>query len=274
MASPGGANRIELESQILCAALRQSWADTDATGMVKACQELYQLFPDLLPPPKSEQVDVPANYYDLLEIACDVNPSMVLAAYFKAIKRFLREHPSPKDLKEDYYRLLNAGFILRKPRLRLSHDLIVARGALVESRVIPEDGTLEMIEAPTAAQPVAEQIAERQMVTTQPLQETVPMLIDLLKQAQFIGPAEVQALKNQMNLYPDIPLVDLVLQAGYVTEPEMKSLQLAEYLLSANKITMGQFAVAMFDERTTGIRMAESLQVRGWLSTETPPPKY
>jgi len=275
MASPGGANRIELESQILCAALRQSWADTDVTGMVKACQELYQLFPDLLPPPKSEQVDLPSNYYDLLEIACDVNPSMVLAAYFKAIKRFLRENPTPKDQKDDYYRLLNAGFVLRKPRLRLSHDLIVARGALVEGHVIPEDGTLEMIEAPQEqVQEVARVVEERQMVTTQPLLESVPMLIDLLKQAQFIGPAEVQALKNQMNLYPDISLVDLVLQAGYVTDPEMKSLQLAEYLLTSQKITMGQFAVAMFDERTTGIRMAESLQVRGWLSSETPPPNY
>lgn len=275
MASPGGANRIELESQILCAALRQSWADTDVTGMVKACQELYQLFPDLLPPPKSEQVDVPSNYYDLLEIACDVNPSMVLAAYFKAIKRFLRENPTPKDQKDDYYKLLNAGFILRKPRLRLSHDLIVARGALVEGHVIPEDGTLEMIEAPEEqVQAEVAKVEERQMVTTQPLLESVPMLIDLLKQAQFIGPAEVQALKNQMNLYPDISLVDLVLQAGYVTDPEMKSLQLAEYLLTSNKITMGQFAVAMFDERTTGIRMAESLQVRGWLSSETPPPSY
>lgn len=275
MASPGGANRIELESQILCAALRQSWADTDVTGMVKACQELYQLFPDLLPPPKSEQVDLPSNYYDLLEIACDVNPSMVLAAYFKAIKRFLREHPTPKDQKDDYYKLLNAGFVLRKPRLRLSHDLIVARGALVEGHVIPEDGTLEMIEAPAEqVQEVPKVVEERQMVTTQPMLETVPMLIDLLKQAQFIGPAEVQALKNQMNLYPDISLVDLVLQAGYVTDPEMKSLQLAEFLLTSNKITMGQFAVAMFDERTTGIRMAESLQVRGWLSSETKPPSY
>lgn len=276
MANPGGANRIELESQILCAALRQSWADTDVTGMVKACQELYQLFPDLLPPPKSEQVDMPHNYYELLQIECDVNPSMVLAAYFKSIKRFLREIPNPKDHKDDYYRLLNAGFILRKPRLRLSHDLIVARGFLVEGRVIPDDGTLEMIEAPvseTTAQPVPA-VEQKQFVTTQPLQETVPMLIDLLKQAQFIGPAEVQALKNQMGLYPDIPLVDLVLQAGYVTDLEMKSLQLAEYLLTSGKITMGQFAVAMFDERTTGIRMAESLQVRGWLSTETPPPRF
>jgi hypothetical protein len=264
MASPGGANRIELESQILCAALRQSWADTDAIGVVKACQELYQLFPDLLPPPKSEQAVLPANYYALLQIECDVNPSMVLAAYFKAVKRFLRETPDPKDVKEKYYQLLNAGFILRKPRLRLSHDLIVARGWLVEHQVIPDDGTLEMIEAPDVAAP---EPAPVQMMTTQTMEEKLPMLIDLLKASQIIGPAEVQALKNQMSLYPDIALVDLVLQAGYVTDLEMKSLQLAEYLLTSGKITMGQFAVAMFDERTTGVRMAESLQVRGWLNT-------
>ncbi len=58
MSSPGGANRIELESQILSSALRQSWADTDAVGVVKACQELYQLYPDLLPLPKGEQTPV------------------------------------------------------------------------------------------------------------------------------------------------------------------------------------------------------------------------
>ena len=49
----------------------------------------------------------------------------------------------------------------------------------------------------------------------------------------------------------------------------MKSpFQLAEYLLSQEKITIDQFAVAMYDERTQGIRMAESLQVRGWLDTQ------
>jgi hypothetical protein len=31
---------------------------------------------------------------------------------------------------------------------------------------------------------------------------------------------------------------------------------------------MAQFAVAMYDERTQGIRMAESLQIRGWLETQ------
>ena len=106
------------------------------------------------------------------------------------------------------------------------------------------------------------------MVTTQPIvQQPLPMLIELLKAAQIIGSAEVQALTNQMRGFPDVPVADLVLSAGYVTESEMKSLQLAEFLLSQGKIDIGQFCVAMYDERTTGVRMAESLQVRGWLET-------
>lgn len=266
MASSGGANRIELESQILCSALRLSWAESDVAGMVKSCQELYQLFPDLLPPPKAEVNNKADNYYELLQIECDVNPSMVLAAYFKSVKRFLRKYADPKEDKEKYFKILNAGFILRKPRLRLSHDLIVARGSLVEQKIIPEDGTLELIESPDELVQDAQPI---QMVTTQQIDDSLPKLIELMKAAQFVGPAEVQALLNQMKLYPDIPLTELVMQAGYVTEPEMRSLELAEYLLTQGKITMGQFSVAMYDERTTGIRMAESLQVRGWLDTET-----
>jgi len=268
VASTGGANRIELESQILCAALRLSWAENDSVGMVRSCQELYQLFPDLLPPPKAEGDLSPDDYYEMLQISCDVNPSMVLAAYFKAVKRFLRACPDPKQDKEAFYKVLNAGFILRKPRLRLSHDLIVARSVLVTSHVIPDDGTLEMIEAPVEMR-VEPQPA--QMMTTQPMTETLPKLVELMKEAQFIGPPEVQALKNQMTMYPDIPIKDLVLRAGYVTDSEMQSLLLAELLLTQGTITMAQFAVAMYDERTSGTRMAESLQIRGWLSTEAKP---
>jgi hypothetical protein len=106
------------------------------------------------------------------------------------------------------------------------------------------------------------------MVTTQPIvQQPLPMLIELLKAAQIIGSAEVQALTNQMRSFPDVPVADLVLSAGYVTESEMKSLQLAEFLLSQGKIDICQFCVSMYDERLTGVRMAESLQVRGWLET-------
>lgn len=128
--------------------------------------------------------------------------------------------------------------------------MILARSALVEEHVVPEDGTLGMIEAPAKADQNVAGVEDYQIVTTLPLPESAPMLIDLLEQAQFIGPAEVQALTNQMNLYPDISLVDLVLQAGYVTDSEMKSIQLAEYLISSGKITIQRFSNIMFDERT------------------------
>lgn len=260
MADMGGANRIELESQILCSAMRSSWANDDSQGVFRAERELYQLFPDLLPPPKGNPPDEPANFYDLLSLGCDVAQTGVLASYFRAVKKFLRGR-DVKEYQESYYRLLNAGFILRKPRLRLSHDLIAARTWLIDKRRIPEDGTLELISErgePTAVQ----------MIRTEQITAALPPLVELLKYAQIIGPAEVQALVNQMQLAPEIPIVDLVLSAGYVTEQEMKSLQLAEFLLSQGKITMAQFAVAMYDERTQGVRMAESLQVRGWLETQ------
>jgi hypothetical protein len=131
----------------------------------------------------------------------------------------------------------------------------------MEHRFIPETGVLE---------PIASQEPEPSpMVKTQPIEVKLPMVIELLKYAGIIGPAEVQALTNQMNIAPEVPVIELVLSAGYVTSAEMKSLQLAEHLLSQEKITMAQFAVAMYDERTQGVKMAESLQVRGWLETET-----
>ncbi|MBU6453891.1 MAG: hypothetical protein KGS72_19080 [Cyanobacteria bacterium REEB67] len=261
MADAGGANRIELESQILCAALRQSWADSDTSGQVKSCSELYQLFPDLVPNLKSPQTESPRNNYEILGIDCDVPPSVVVAAYFRTAKKFLREN-NAREKRLDYFHILDAGFILRKPRLRLSHDLIVSRSVLLQKEIIPEDGTFEMIDVEQRApQPV--------LMVTQPIvQQPLPTLIELLRVAQIIAAAEVQALTNQMRSFPDVPVKDLVLSAGYVTESEMFSLQLGEDLLSKGQIDIGQFCVAMYDERTTGVKMAESLQVRGWLSTD------
>jgi hypothetical protein len=264
----GGANRIELESQILCSALRLSWADDDSEGVFRSSRELYQLFPDLLPPPRPN-APPPDNLYDMLGIRCDVPQSAVVASYFAAVKKFQRVH-SVKEFRDDYHHILNAGFILRKPRLRLSHDLVVARQWLIEQKVIPDDGTLEKVEE-VAARGQREPESPLQMVRTQPIEDSLPLMIELLKYAQIIGPAEVQALTNQMSIAPEVSVAELILSAGYVTEQEMKSLQLAEYLLSQEKITMAQFAVAMYDERTQGIRMAESLQVRGWLDTQVRP---
>ncbi len=70
---------------------------------------------------------------------------MVIAGYFRSAKAFLREY-EPKENREDYFKVLNSGFILRKPRLRLSHDLVVGRQWLMDQQIIPEDGTLEHME--------------------------------------------------------------------------------------------------------------------------------
>jgi len=251
-------NRIELESQILCSSLRQSWEAGDAQGVIKVAKQLYQLFPDLLPPLTTTTTNQPGlNLYEILNIDCNAPQTSVIANYLRSVRKYLKVG-NVKEKKDDYCRLLNCGYILRKPRLRLSHDLTVARDWLLSKKAIPADGTLDFIQPVYAA---AKQPA-------QPVPpSTLPSLVNLLQAGQIIGAAEVQALINQMNAAPEIPVQELILNAGYVTDLELKSLQLAEYLLAQGKITMAQFAVAMYDERTQGVRMAESLQNRGWLET-------
>lgn len=261
----GGANRIELESQILCASLRQSWAIDDVKGVLTVVRQLYQLFPDLLPPPKADGEKNATSLYPLLGLTCDVSQTAVLSGYLRSIRNFLRES-SARDRREDYYRLLDAGYILRKPRLRLSHDLVAVRTWLIEQNAIPEDGSLEQETVPVAQPAVA---APKPQAITQPMEEKLPILIDMLKACRVIGPAEVQALKNQMAIAPEIPLRELVLSTGYVTDSQMQSMQVGEYLLSSGQISMHQLAVAMYDELTGMCKMAESLQVRGWLNTQT-----
>jgi hypothetical protein len=262
----GGANRIELESQILCASLRQSWAINDVKGVLTVVRQLYQLFPDLLPPPRTDGEKNATSLYPLLGLSCDVSQTAVLSGYLRSVRNFLRQS-SAKERREDYYRLLDAGYILRKPRLRLSHDLVAVRTWLIEQKAIGEDGSLEAEVVPSLV--TAQEAVPKPQAITVPLEEKLPLLIDMLKACRVIGPAEVQALKNQMAIAPEIPLKELVLSAGYVTDTQMQSLQVGEYLLSSGQISMHQLAVAMYDELTGMCKMAESLQVRGWLKTQS-----
>ena len=541
----GAVNRVELECQVLCASLRQSWVRHDKVGAFTSIRELSHLFPDLLPPPEEERNGSnKANYYEVLTIRPQAGLNGIVVGYLRTVRKFLMQH-NPKDYRQQYNTILNAGFILRKPRLRLSHDLVVARRWLFESQMEDEESmeaetvaedvapyapppapaasTIEheaapapitpqiapvqafgesdewqekpaartsneiptgMVAAsqqepnlsaaannapaesqPTAAliqelapqthspsefspeaasaalqppaentasqpetgeeedddydplavierswqlarftsenkkplldpaasaaqaaaaqqastppvvsppppasateeivrpaqtpypvsQPAAAQLAEPvvqmessaqheiqaqvQASTSQPsfaqavqantaqtvqadISQTdttvsastpqssaaqtqastiqshaptqerqqkesfvfdekqlrkpeadieLPAVIRLLEAAHLITRVEVQALKAQMQLAPNISAVQLCINAGYVTATELASLRLAENLLSSGKITMAQFQVAMYDERTSGLRMAESLQVRGWLDTE------
>jgi hypothetical protein len=251
-------NRIELESQILCASLRQSWAQEDEHGVIVVAKQLCELFPDLIPPFAGKESAMPSNLYEFFGMRCDASQEVVVSCYFQTINGFLRLH-NTQDKSDDYRMLLDAGYILRKPRLRLSHDLIVVRDWLLKRNAIPIDGTIDFLET------IQEKVLQP-AIKVEPIK--LPQLVNLMEQAQIIGSAEVLALTNQSKLAPEIPIEDLILSAGYVTEAELKSLQLAEYLFRQGKITMPQFMVAMYDERNRGIRMAESLQSRGWLDVE------
>lgn len=490
----GAVNRVELECQVLCAALRQSWVRKDKVGAFTSIRELSHLFPDLLPPPEERDGSNKANYYEMISIRPGAGLNGIVVGYLRTVRKFLREN-NPKDHRQLYNSVLNAGFVLRKPRLRLSHDLVVARRWLYESQ-LDDDEQEEVVEeearpaapvaaapepappppvaepAPAPPPPVPEPIAApppppepaalppppppepaplppvqeplpvqpaasvtpaapaaeatplppvqepapnfaavssgQQMVgsTYDPLaaiesnwssankqpsafvapeppasnpaidhsgappvvpgasmpqaaaeaprppessQETVevsrppvsepepaaspplpppleaapptpaapalepptpapqasepgtaaklepqrksrefvfdesqlrkpeadielPSIIRLMEQAHLITKVEVQALKAQIQLAPNIHAEQLCMNAGYLTKNEIASLHLAQDLLSSGKITMAQFQVAMYDERTSGLRMAESLQVRGWLETEVKNP--
>ncbi|MBS1996521.1 MAG: hypothetical protein JSS86_09435 [Cyanobacteria bacterium SZAS LIN-2] len=352
--SDHGAIRIELECQVLCAALRRSWVIQDFEGHVKSCSQLSQLFPDLVTDVGARVAsETPHNYYSLLNVDHSISSNKVVVAYFLAAKKFLRQH-NPRQKRQEYYELINAGFVLRKPRLRLSHDMIVSRSELVQKRIVHPNGAFDpmisfapqeqVVAAPAApvvapappavpqpapvqigqsgqfvqplpgqaAQPVPQVPVAADIAASaapvapvppavppapvpapvptpvpaaaaapvpvpapvpppapaKPVEERLPAVIELLKAARLIGPTEVLALKNQMRAFPEVSAVDLLLSAGYVTDGEMKSVQLGEFLLGQGKIDIGQFCVAMYDERMTGLKMAESLQSRGWLKAD------
>ena len=536
----GPVNRVELESQVLCAALRQSCNVKDKIGAFTSVRELSHLFPDLLPPPEKDDASGTqgnkADYYDVIGVKPQSAANGVIAAYLRTARKFIRQN-KVTDQRQAYSQILNAGFILRKPRLRLSHDLVVARRWLhEESRIaqlaqqevtvdsinvaavqeavaqlsgpgasgassvahaasatppsestaaqhaastppapplpapplqappappLPQNtpvpamaqtgtgthvppvptlpnmaqsasdqatspvqtavavppppplpyynqqaepqsahaaqSTVAVDEAaqsnqsagrasephltqPTAHAPqtapsvtppahfdqdqtAADQTASEMDFAQPPASDTftpapnavpgneapqnfeptnqapgagpsadmdedasefdgpdvtpasvraraaaeamvqqaaaeierpsgriskeaafvfdesalrrplapnkpVPMIIQLLEAAQIIGPLEVEALKAQMEFAPNIPVEKLIMNAGYVNSHEMASVKLGESLLQQGRITMAQFQVAIYDERVSGLRMAESLQVRGWLSVE------
>jgi hypothetical protein len=134
----------------LCASLRQSWVRHDKVGAFTSIRELSHLFPDLLPPPEEERNGSnKANYYEELTIRPQAGLNSIVVGYLRTVRKFLMQH-NPKDYRQQYNTILNAGFILRKPRLRLSHDLVVARRWLFESQMDDE----ESVETETVAEVV------------------------------------------------------------------------------------------------------------------------
>lgn len=217
MKEPVGVKRLQVETQILDKALRVSLEEKDSDGMLASAQELFYLYPDLAPPSDSDAA--PESCYDLLSVEKDSNDNMVLAAYLKAAKNFLRENEDPRDDPTGFFKILNAGITLRKPRLRRSHDLTLARMKLQSEKRVIGDGSF----APTEdAESISFDPEDNTMFVSMPMTTGLPKLLRAMMISNFISSAEVQALLNQMRRYPDIPVEELALDAEYITSEDLK----------------------------------------------------
>lgn len=217
MKEPVGVKRLQVETQILENALRISLEEKDSDGALASAQELYYLYPDLAPLPDSETA--PESYYDLMSIEKDSNHNMVLAAYLKAAKNFLRENEDPRTDPAGFFKILNAGIALRKQRLRRSHDLALAREKLLSEKKIVDDGSF----APTEdAESISFDPEDNTMFVSMPMTTGLPKLLRAMMISNFISSAEVQALLNQMRQYPDIPVEELALDAEYINSEDLK----------------------------------------------------
>ena len=81
-----------------------------------------------------------------------------------------------KSNQETYFKLLNAGFILCKPRLRLSHDLVLSRESLADKKVIVNDGSFEEEEH---AENLSFEPNSNKMFIREPIKGQLPKLIQL-----------------------------------------------------------------------------------------------
>jgi hypothetical protein len=243
--------KLELDFESLSSSLRSSWHKGDACQAAASLHELSQLYPDLLVQQASFANSSKTNYYETLKLDAAATQKQVVTNFFKQLRKVLRN----KDMSHrsrSYVKLLDAGFVLRKPRLRLSHDLAAVSGWL---------NGCNQSTSPSSDIPAGSI-------------QGMPCLLKLLEQSRMATTNEVRALLAQTQRAPGIPLDTLVLQAGYISKEELASLKLAETLLNNHQVELPQILVALYDERSSGVRMAESLQARGWLEVQVKYSRY
>lgn len=206
---------IDIQREILTNALRISCDENDSEGVLKSAQELHQLFPDLLPE-QNHSEGKSIDFYKILDLYSSAPKSVVAANYFRAVKKFLRAGNVKRHSRE-YFALLDAGTILNNRRLRLSHDLVVARDWLLKKNVIPADSSIPFSETSDCfnASPVSD--------------KPLPDLLAVLELTAVINSLEIQALVNQMRRAPRESVEDLLLSAGYVTEKQITWLKTMLY---------------------------------------------
>lgn len=214
-----GAKRLEVECQILCAALRQSWSSQDLRGVLTAAGQLAEFFPDLLRAGSLKESDLP-DLYEFLGVDKKVGPNKMKALFrLKRKKHLMTKKLHGRENRLAYYELLDCGLVLKHPRLRLSHDLNILRQTLVKHNPIPDDGSFN---APGQAMPHHAAPQSAQDLLNMP---GLPPLVRLMVDKRFLGPSEVQALHFQLTNFKKLTLEEAILQAGYVDGVTLQALK-------------------------------------------------
>jgi hypothetical protein len=279
------SKRHDFES--LCVALRRSWREGDLAQATSVLGELSQQYPELLVSQVAQKTEPPPNYYETLKLGAAASQQEIATHFFKQLRKVCRDKGISHRTRS-YVNLLDAAFVLRKPRLRLSHDLAVVSNWLrtgaqsegqlkniKENKVLvtppPEHSTKSAQPSQTKAKASSD---ERTRTPSEPsgLPADVPLTLKLLEQSGLVSKEELAAIGRQLKHSSSTDVDILVTKSGYISVGEMASLKLAEMLIGSGQVSMPQIIVALYDERNTGVRMAESLQTRGWLPVETPIP--
>jgi hypothetical protein len=91
-------------------------------------------------------------------------------------------------------------------------------------------------------------------------------LVELMAAGRLITTEQEHKLAIEIEKAPDEKLDEILIRSGNISAGELESVKLASRLIKEGRIDKLQFAVAISDERSVGIKMEESLIARGWLT--------
>ncbi len=244
-----GAERLEMECQILCNALRQSWHASDLLGTITAAKQLSLLFPDLLRTKKGDQTEEIMDIYKELGIDPQMGPTSFKIFMRAKVRNYLRTHKvTGRENRLAYYFVLDMGLILRSARLRLSHDLNVLRHTLEEHHLIHDDGgfvptnpAYADIKPPPPAgpppsggmQPSTISAGDAPAKPQAPLE--MPTIIRIMIDEGMLNHNEVRAIHTQMVTYAGITVQEVLLRSGYITPDQLTVLMAKEIAYKNNE---------------------------------------
>ncbi len=91
------------------------------------------------------------------------------------------------------------------------------------------------------------------------------MLGELLECARILEPTELEIALDMHKAEPGQPFGQFLVKAGFLTQDELDAAVLGQRMISAGKITIAQFRVALSSLRENGVSFLDTLMIEGWI---------